>query len=165
MPPQNKYIPTETNPERRPIISKEQLIKIGKTALALLGIFVVVESFASIVDSNHGVKDPNQVGHIDTKIADVMLYDGARIRFDPNTGSSDNLNIVEELKTDQPVKVETPAGAYVTDDDRSPNGVYYGVKVEDIKKVDPDFNAHGDNDGVVWINQQKATAEETTKEN
>jgi hypothetical protein len=52
--------------------------------------------------------------------------------------------------------VETPGGTVVRDADN--NGEWYRIPVDEIKKVDPNFNKK---DGYVWVNEQRASVNPT----
>lgn len=95
----------------------------------------------------YGVND----AEIDSTISSITLKDGANLRFDPYvSGENQEPNLVESL------------GASITIDanhdfkviDGTDDGQWIGVRVEDIKNVDPQFDDRGDNDGIVWVNEQ-----------
>jgi hypothetical protein len=96
-----------------------------------------------------------KVGHVDRSITSISLEDGARIRKDPFVPSisSESNNLVDELE--EPITVETDGKAVVASE--TPDGNWYGIPAESLRRIDPDFKLKGDSDGYVWVNHQKAT--------
>jgi hypothetical protein len=151
--PQRYTNETETKTEKLPN-GIRVLIALGITALAAITISAGLSTSHSI----RGSDNPEKFGKLNGAITDVVLENGARLRHDPTTGDNDS-NLIEILDADKPLTIETPDGAYVDEGDPSANGAYYGIKSEDLEKAIPGFDAQGDNDGVIWINTQKATPE------
>lgn len=102
--------------------------------------------------SNAESKDP--FTRVDPTIESVVISPDARIRSEPFVPTSyDPNNIIET--TDATMTIETPGGTVVRDADN--NGEWYRIPVDEIKKVDPNFNKKGDSDGFVWVNEQRAS--------
>lgn len=101
----------------------------------------------------YGVND----AEVDGTISSVTLVEGANLRFDPYVSDeNDPPNLVESL--DAPITVDSEHDFKIingTDD-----GQWIGIPVADIKKVDPQFDDHGDNDGFVWVNEKGYTSVE-----
>ena len=112
-------------------------------ALAIAGI-------ASLKGLEGGSNDPSRFAH-DTNVTQVHFDEGANIRYDPLVDSD-----TPPITTlDKSITIDTPNGAYSQQEFH--NGEWIGVDAANI----PGFDAKGDKDGIVWVNEQKAS--ETTK--
>lgn len=98
-------------------------------------------------DTTAGTSEETQVTHLD-KVTSVHLEDGARIRHSP---TAENEPPIAEL--DAPTTIMTPQGVEMRTEFH--NGRWIGVNATDI----PNFDSKFDSDGIVWINEQKATTE------
>ncbi len=149
----------ETGAEMSPLIARVAKLMGNKAVklflISTVSIGVGVGSFAQLNHMSHGSDSPKVFGEINPKITNVTVDKGGRFRYDPVVKGGEDNNIIQE--TDGQIKIETPGGVYEKED--KINGTFYGIKSEDIKKADPNFNDKGDNDDFIWVSSQKATTE------
>ena len=95
-------------------------------------------------------------GELNPNISSIQIYDGARVRsdaqiLDQEIGS--NRLATVDLGDGRYVTLPTPEGVYVEHDE---NGTWYGIQAEDMSDV-VTVDLDDDKDGVVWVNEQRAT--------
>jgi hypothetical protein len=135
---------------------KNKSKNLGMKILALIAtIGVSISGCSFIKEMERGSENPKKYGELDPSVIQVLIEDGANLRFDPYY-ASDGSNLIEQ-NIGGSVTVETPNGAYLTNQDEySRDGTWVGVSVEDIKNAMPNFDDKNDKDGWVWINEQKS---------
>lgn len=122
----------------------DKLATTAVSALAITGLAIGLKSLEG------GSNNPSRFDH-NTNVTQVHFDEGANVRYDPNV-DSDTAPITT---LDKSIDITTPSGDYGLDEMH--NGHWVGVDAANI----PGFDAKGDKDGIVWVNEQKAS--ETTK--
>ena len=132
----------------RPTIAERAMdfVHDHKTATtALVGMGVLAASLAGLDSLKGGSNDPARFEQ-NPNVQAVHIEEGANLRYDPYV---DQDNYIATLG--QEVTVTTPGGIHQHEELH--NGHWLGVNATDI----PNFDAKGDKDGIIWINQQTAT--------
>lgn len=113
----------------------------GGIAVIAAGSLLAIDAYTS---ANADPKDA-PFKHLEN-VTSVQLDEGARIRHAPTADNEPPIAVLESS-----LAVETPDGVEMKTEFR--NGTWFGVKATDI----PNFDSHFDDDGIVWINEQKAS--------
>lgn len=125
-------------------IARSNSLKVA-TRLGLLAVGTGV-AFNALAGLSGGNADPEKYP-TNHGITSVTFEEGANFRHDPSTFNDIPFDTAESTFT-----IPTLNGAYSIEE--SDNGVWYGVNVNDLPES---FDAHGDKDGKVWVNHQKAS--------
>lgn len=130
-------------------------------AAAALGIVasIAVGTYGCASLSSESQRGSTYEGPVDSRISAINLDNGATIRSEPKMDSTqDFTNRLDtlELGDGKSIRVPTPNGVYVEDDN---NGTWYGIPAAELTDV-ANVNISNDRDGIVWINEQKATPDD-----
>lgn len=137
-------------------------IRRGLAKTALMVMFIAGAYTGLNYIDNDGSRSPEKFGEINPTINEIYIEEGANFRHDPVVEDNDGGNVIETIE--QPLNIEDLSGKIRVRDDKI-NGDWYGIPIEDIKKVNPDFKDRGDNDDIAWVNTQKADITSSTEEN
>lgn len=145
----NQVLRKEKSSETTPA----QRILAQKIGVAALTATLLVGSYYLHAEAAGGRDLPG--GEIDSSIDTLYVETGARWRHDPYTdsGNPDGSSTYIDEQGDS-IMIEADSNIRVMED--KDNGDWYGVPVEALKSVDPDFEPEGDKDGVIWVNTAKA---------
>ena len=136
--------------------------KTRKSALALGVVASVAVGFAGCATASAEAQRGSVYdGSIHPDITSINLENGANIRSEPRVKDDDFTIRLDtlELGDGKFITVPTPEGAYVDTDN---NGAWYGIPVSELTDV-ANVHVDGDGDGIVWVNQQKATLDENSQ--
>jgi hypothetical protein len=128
----------------------------GETALySGLGAVALGAAIALLNSGGGGSSEREAYGldevEIDGTIASVSLVEGANIRFEPYVSDETQApTLIETL--DAPVTINANHDLRVLDDTNNENWI--GIPIETVKQSYPEFDDRGDNDGIVWVNEQ-----------
>jgi hypothetical protein len=151
--------------------NKNTITILGKKALAVIAAAGIFFGAVKMIDQDKGGSDsPEKMGYLDSSIKAVELYvpeDATKheilLRGGSYIGEGENNNVVKKMNAEPGFKlrINTPDGAYISGDKndykyKDPNGAYYGIKLDDLEKSVPDLEDIKDNDGVLWVNVQRA---------
>jgi len=136
---------------------KNRSKNLGMKILALIATIGVSISGCSLIKGmDRGSENPEKYGKLDPSVTQVLIEGGANLRFDPYY-AGDGSNLIRQLNDEESFTVETPDGVYLTNQDEySRDGIWVGVKAEDIKNSNPDIDIKNDKDDIIWINEQKS---------
>lgn len=159
--PRNTYISRRHNTSRNN--EEQDGSKItGKAVLIVAALIAGVGIYAN-VQMNHnalaGSSSPK--GELVESAKKVTLGSGAILRSDPYVPDPD-LDISNRLGSydfgdAKQATVDTPEGVYVVDNS---NGRWVGIKRDNIKDASIDSSSvklDTDRDGVIWVNEQRAS--------
>jgi len=139
----------ESTPRTAPApLPEDDGMSLGKKiAVGVTGVAATAAFAAGAYATQGGSNQPEQ-GNADTTVTQLVIGDEANIRHDPYVGKAknDDENLIQ--KTDEAITVDTPDGVRVVD--TSDNGRWYGIEANQI----PNFDAHHDKDGIVYVNEQ-----------
>ena len=133
-----------------------ELTPRGRNVLIGLGAAAIV---AGGIGLNHQSNEVNAGNVSDAElnpgITSITLEDEANLRSDPHAQNKDFSNRLDQvdLGDSKHVVIPTEDGAYVTQNE---NGTWYGIKADDLTGV-LDVNVENDKDGIVWINDDRAS--------
>ena len=136
---------------------------IVKVAIGLLAAGATVAGYnvlSSEKDYSNETNNP-EITHVD------ISFNGTNLRSSPNVGGQyDPIdNTLVELQVDKQfvnspdtLPVETTEGVYVHHDN---NGEWYGIRLKDLEDsiFDEEMRSklNEDNDGIIWVNDDRAT--------
>ncbi|MCX6728480.1 MAG: hypothetical protein NTV39_01800 [Candidatus Saccharibacteria bacterium] len=152
---------TERTNYRTPNHALRRMVAIG-----LVGVVGAVGGAAKIASANSypdtphkpDVKSATQYGgYVDPSIKKVYIDKGGKIRSDssvPDLHNGDTENLLG--KTTE--KIEVPGNDDIVVDSHTVDGTFYGIPAESLERVDPDLKLNGDEDGYVWVSDQKGDA-------
>jgi|GEM_PF-1128581 len=150
-------------PERAPALAPERdldqpdRMSLGKRVAVGAALTAALAGGAAALNATEGGSHNPEQGDLDTTVTSITLDEDARVRFDPYVGHTDVDDTLADV-TDTQITIDTPDGVRVKTD--TANGDWYGVEANQI----PNFDGTKDADGIVWVNEQKASVEHTTPE-
>lgn len=128
---------------------KDHKVEIGLGAVAVTAGWLLINGGggSSSEEDVYGVNE----AELDGTIASVKLEEGANIRFDPYvSGENQEPNLVTSLEA--PLVIDSNNDFKILDD--TDDGRWIGIPVDTLQESYPGFDDRGDNDGIVWVNEQ-----------
>lgn len=149
-------IPTmKSNEEYTPASRPNRLADFGERYGMKIAVTLglAATAIAAVAGMNHlrgGNSDPTKFDKNDA-IEKVVFDEGARLRNDPYVGDEPPLTTL-----DHATEVSTPDGVWTHAEFH--NGNWVGVNKNSV----PGLESYPDNDGIVWVNEQKISSSADT---
>ena len=139
----------DTSAGEPPLHMTERGKNVLKGAGVVAGLAAVGGIAAGMAQPDGGSYNPDR-GEADASISSISLAENANLRYDPNVGTGDENNLIDQL--DAAVTVDPESDVRVLHG--TENGTWYGVNSEDISTAIPNFDDLEDKDSIVWVNEQ-----------
>lgn len=137
---------------------RDRIRKNPEGLLVPLGLGMAAATAAAVMNQALDTQsnDPDRYTDIlDTNISQLVIEDGATVRQDPFVGdvetNTDNRIGTLDIGEMTVLIVDSEDGVYVKEN--TTNGDWYGVPAANLVNVD---GTESDEDGIVWVNEQKA---------
>ncbi|HMS92814.1 MAG TPA: hypothetical protein PKD28_00360 [Candidatus Saccharibacteria bacterium] len=157
---------SETAPSRRFTLPQSENARERRRNVRNLVILGGVAT-AAIFGLNHLSNEDRAGGDasnetLNPDIVSIQVDNGATIRSDPHKRDGDTSNRLDQidLGDGRYVTVPTEEGVRIAHDE---NGTWYGLSANDLTDI-VNIDISDDRDGIVWINEQRASANTDTSE-
>ena len=138
-------------PKRPELTPRGRNVLIGLGAAAIVAGGIGLNHLANSYREGNVTDAPK-----DSSITELFIQDGAKLRSDADVGNKDFSNELDrvDLGDAEHIVLPTENGVHITSDE---NGTWYGVEADDLTSV-LDVNVEDDEDGIIWVNDDRAEA-------